>query len=459
MSQRSHSSKVHNEDGDLQAEECAPAIDTDEATHINEQPGPAHKLELMDLSDDIIESVLDHEHHAKIKHLDLFLWHMDPDILPENHGRWNSSGALKAFFFGLNPASVRLYTLELAGINLQGSHLRLLSSLDLQALRALTISRCGEPEAFLRAQKEDPRSSSMHLETLTFYHSQKQDSPESSMASSTSSNSSDVLADLDMFLNSGSLSLKRLWICLRGFEELPNIEGIKCHASTLTTLFIDVRKYEGPHPSYYSLEDWRQLCDSFQNLQQLDAPYPPVTADFHLSTNGDFNDYICTSLSIPTLHCLGVNTWASPPDFLRTSTGRTNFDYLTFDRGAYRHMLANLATSIVNLRPRQFEFTNALPEHCKEFSRSGHMNRNQGHKAKDLRFITFGIAEEILYKYTLGFRLRPMSFIKSRITILGGEQRWAMEPALTSAMIWMVNEERESYDIDKLAHEVGKHEI
>ncbi|KAL8852498.1 MAG: hypothetical protein Q9221_002622 [Calogaya cf. arnoldii] len=118
-----------------------------------------------------------------------------------------------------------------------------------------------------------------------------------------------LLAAINTFLAKIS-GLRNLWICLRGFDQLPEVAQVAKHGSTLRWLFIDIMTHK-----------------------------------------------------MPTLRKLGINNWPTPPeDYLQdppddyvqeedsSAEGLTEFDFM-----AYEDNLALLVTELVQLRQEYSE--------------------------------------------------------------------------------------------------------
>lgn len=71
----------------------------------------------------------------------------------------------------------------------------------------------------------------------------------------------------------------------------------------------------------------------------------------------------------------------------------------------------------------------------------------------NLAAITFGILERITAPKTDEKRFSPMHFGKSRVEVLGGEQKMKMEPVERWVLDKLTGRTRCEFDVDDLAHE------
>lgn len=250
----------------------------------------------MEPAPQIAHKILQESHN--LRRLDLEFQHMAKDDTTSNdlHGQRTSSGAIRTLFKGLQPATVGLRNLVLTGVNLQSSR-ALVLALDLPMLEGLQIFQCHHVEEFLKAIVGEKKKSPANLRRFEIYHGQAYRSGQSS---STSTGRSDpLLAAINAFLASSPL-LHNIWICLRGFDELPEMTTITRHGLTLRELFIDVRKAKGRSVILYPLPDWKALCGSLQNIHQLDMTYPVARADLDIHNHIAFCDYIVSILFLPS---------------------------------------------------------------------------------------------------------------------------------------------------------------
>ncbi|KAI4170215.1 MAG: hypothetical protein LQ343_005098 [Gyalolechia ehrenbergii] len=355
--------------------------------------------------------------HPEIRHLVLRFWHMKPihGVDQEQNAPQTSKGDLKAFFTGLEPSTFCLHTLDLADVDLRGCHCEWISALNFDKLSDLTLSNCIHPQDFLKAMIKATKNSPLHLKNFLLYQSQEWNHDPGAIANP-------LVSEVNKFLDGIAKSLRDIWICLRGFDELPDAASIAQHGKTLKCLFIDVRKQKGPLVVTYPLAEWQMLCRSLDGVRQVDVVYPSVDADCRIRDHQEFYDYVHATTSIPSLKFLGVNNW---PFLMGT---RNVWDPLQPNPTAYRHLLARLATDILDL------------------------------SKPDLAAVVFGILEKIAGKRNQGFGLSPMHFGKSRVEVLGGEWKMKMEPVKRWILDRQTEFERKEYDIDGLAHEIGQWE-
>ncbi|KAL8675930.1 MAG: hypothetical protein Q9186_007495 [Xanthomendoza sp. 1 TL-2023] len=386
--------------------------------------------------------------HATIRSLHLDLMHMasatDEGDTDELH---TSGGGMHALFGSLQPSSARLHTLELTGVNLHASHGELLTALDLQVLSNLSVTKCEYPEEFFTALGEKAKHHPISLKSLTIHHSQPYlVSLGSSSDPEHEKENEPLLVAIDSLLTSLNGCLKEIWIYLRGFDCPPHVEGLIHHGSALQWLFVDARKEKGTHLTYpYSLEDWQRLCNQLKNIQQLDMIFPNIMADCRLFWDKDFSKYVEATAVMKTLTTLGINNW---PERGWIGSEPDDRDQRYVNNDAYRHCLSCLATEIANLRSGPHD-----PAPSMDYTPIA-SNRQPG-----LRVVSFGLSEELNNKFNMGFRLSPMCFVKSRVEIMGGEVKWKMEPVTRHSRDPMLRNERVEYDLDGMAHEIGKFEF
>ncbi|KAL9036951.1 MAG: hypothetical protein Q9180_004002 [Flavoplaca navasiana] len=365
---------------------------------------------------------------SNIRRLDLQFQHMAKDDSTGNdlQGQYTSCGAIQFLFKGLNPATVGLHNLVLTCVNLQSSR-ALVLALDLPMLEGLQIFKCYHVEDFLKTIVGGKNKSPANLRRFEIYHGQAYRSEQSS--STTTREPDPLLAAINTFLASSPL-LHDIWICLRGFDELPELANITRHGSTLRGLFLDVRKFKGPSVILYPLPDWEALCGSLQNIYQLDMTYPIAQADLNIHNHPIFCKYVKATSTIPTLRTLGFNNWPEP---IGGCSEQKNYsDISHFNPQLYTETLAVLATDIVTLRE--------IPSDKLSCS--------------DIKVISFGLCERITDKLNWGYNLSQMDFVKSRVYIMGGEQKIRMEWASPESWDWELGHERSDFDIDFLAHDM-----
>lgn len=123
-----------------------------------------------------------------------------------------------------------------------------------------------------------------------------------------------------------------------------------------------------------------------------------------------------------------MNTWPFPigTDLLDVTPVLPN---PKINNKAYRHLLAGLATDILGMSSRVIEV------------------------------MAFGIYEQITRRHNHGHGLSPIYFARSLVQVLGGEQMMKMEPIEKYVVDRQLALERKEYDIDGMAHEVGKFEF
>ena len=233
--------------------------------------------------------------HRKIRHLEIDLFCM-LDIEDEEEAPYRSMDAMHTLFAGFKLAPFSLATLHLDRVNLKNSQQDLGPALRLEALKELRIIQCKHADMFLAvlSQTTSLQEHPMQLERLIIYHDQTGDVVRNP---AMTRDPDPIIRALNVLLMSNTGALHELWICLRGFQNLPNATSVAEHGSTLKWLFLDVRRTKVARAIPYSWTDWKILCQSLKVLQQLDPAYPSVVADGGFYEQKDFVEYI-VSLSV-----------------------------------------------------------------------------------------------------------------------------------------------------------------
>lgn len=227
-------------------------------------------------------------HH--LRHLILELDHM-AKLDEGKDPRSSSCAGLLELFGGLEQSSVRLHTLVLAGIDLLFCRPNLVHALDIPSLESLVIRRCEHAENFLQAFRSTrSKPSTMNLTSFEIYHAQiyQTEDPDNSTEDQIPDH---LLATIDTFLTTIS-PLRKLSICLRGFDELPSAASVARHGPSVRTLFMDVRKAKGSSPATYTSREWETLCTSFERIYQLDMAFPEVRVYRTLQMQREFYEFI-----------------------------------------------------------------------------------------------------------------------------------------------------------------------
>ncbi|KAL8927594.1 MAG: hypothetical protein Q9172_001304 [Xanthocarpia lactea] len=191
--------------------------------------------------------------HSTIRYLKLDLVYMragsdNDDVDKEIDGPLTSKGGMRALFGNLKASSTHLWTLHLTGVDFSDCHQDLLSALDLSKLSSLSIVKCQHVEDFLAALAGTSDLKSMQLKCLVLYHSKKWQiaDPVNTLSGEDEGEPDPLLAAIDLLLLKMPATLTEIWICLRGFNKLPHVDGLVHHSSTLRWLFVDSRKQKGP---------------------------------------------------------------------------------------------------------------------------------------------------------------------------------------------------------------------
>ncbi|KAL8860824.1 MAG: hypothetical protein Q9178_002854 [Gyalolechia marmorata] len=342
---------------------------------------------------------------STIRHLKLDLVYMRPgsnndDVDEEIDGRLTSKGGMRALFGNLKASSTHLWTLHLTGVNFSDCHRDLLSALDLSKLSSLTIVKCQHVEDFLAALAGTSDLNSMQLKCLVLYHSKKWQiaDPVNPPAGEDEGEPDPLLTAIDRLLLNMPATLTDLWICLRGFNKLPSVDGLVHHSSTLRWLFVDSRKQKGPDGiSTYSFTDWQRMCNSLCSIRQLDMAYPEVFADCRVLGHPQFCQYVKETASLNTLTTLGVNNWPQPYLYPNSPSGWMT-RYSDLSQHVYKQTLSALAAEMLNLRREQ-------PAEAKSTTSSGisEVVPKRDSFPTDLRVVKFGLPEEITRKTNWGY--------------------------------------------------------
>ncbi|KAL8878338.1 MAG: hypothetical protein Q9192_008472, partial [Flavoplaca navasiana] len=325
--------------------------------------------------------------HDTIRELEINLVHM---ARSEDSTKDNDVHALCQI---LEPPVTSLHTLDLTGVNLMSSH-KLVSTLHLPVLTWLIVAACSHTEVFLAALARSAERQPLSLKCLMVHHAQAWD-PDNPTAEPSDSAREPLSISIDTLLANVQSCLQQIWICLRGFDVMPLIRGVACHGSTLRRLFIDIRPEKRAVGSCtYNLDDWRVLCESLENIQQLDMVLPEPDACRCNPDGNLFDKYIKATASMRKLRTLGVNNW--PRRFLRLRHGRNGLDSQDAT-----NLLAGVATSIADVRHKQYllSSTDDTPVYGKHPTDI---------PSPFLRLISFGIHEQYKYQAEKGYDLKPL---------------------------------------------------
>lgn len=141
-----------------------------------------------------------------------------------------SSGALQGFFKSLDTSTAVLNCLDLTVVDLRGSHGNVMAAIDLKTLSELQLSKCNHTDDFLAALNEGSAGHPLHLKSFTLYHARRWDPPS---LPTTYALSNWFLAEVNKLLGSNTKTLEEFWICLRGYDRLPDLSQIIRHDKTL----------------------------------------------------------------------------------------------------------------------------------------------------------------------------------------------------------------------------------
>ena len=219
------------------------------------------------------------------------------DFAPRVSGAENLEETECQHLFGISrslPISIyrfALQDLELRGVNLRCSPTSIIPALRFDKLKTLTISACNRPDYFLFALIRDAYQSPPRLESLKICH--------------TRFENDFIVETIEDFLLSSQNCLKNLWITIRASDKLPKVAAISAHASTLRTLFLDVRSIaciishsiNNGYAVYHNFEDWELLCGNLHDLEQLAAAFPGVTVNpfYNVYIPPQFSQYLVSN--------------------------------------------------------------------------------------------------------------------------------------------------------------------
>lgn len=231
------------------------------------------------------------EQHPEIKQLTLDMSHnaeaSQEDNLPLD------SGILPKLFANMKPSMTCLRVLDLTNVNLHGHQDAFFTALNFQNLRELMIVSCQGVEDFLLALNNTAvERPSLCLTRFGIYQSRERLGPDDLIGSVEDMERPDLAKELDIFLATTISPLRELWVCLTGFDRLPDVACITPHGTTLEWLFLDVRTLKGVPAATYPLAQWQQLCSNLEVVQQLDTAYPPVVADCDMGSHRSFSDHM-----------------------------------------------------------------------------------------------------------------------------------------------------------------------
>ncbi|KAL8961226.1 MAG: hypothetical protein Q9193_002188 [Seirophora villosa] len=383
--------------------------------------------------------------HVEIEDLILDLWHMPQHDEDDAYFHWLDSSAtlLRKMFTGLEHSCRHLRKIELSSVNLQNSHQHLVPALQLNCLAKLKLVKCRRPEDFLCALAGAGEHKLPSLKKFAIYHSRAWE------PAVILSESSGLVAAISDFLRNCSISMRKLWICLRGYHELPSPSSIARHGSTLQWLFLDIRKKKGPWAPRYGYEEWRLLCRNLTAVRQIDTTYPAVVADCRNDRDSQFSLYISATVNIPTIRTVGINNWPFPTG---TSSIRLPGDVVNHD--IYRLALATLAHDIVKLRevhdPQDVISTTSE-------TRTSYLGNCP--QTKGLSVVVFGMSEDLTHRVQPGYGLNPGVFVKSLVQLWDGEYRMRMELVNAQELNKESPHRWKSYDVDRMAYDVGNFEF
>ncbi|KAL8900915.1 MAG: hypothetical protein Q9207_005461 [Kuettlingeria erythrocarpa] len=176
------------------------------------------------------------QQHREINHLTLDLCHLRDD----DEAGWGDSsaangGILGKLFRHLKPSGNCLRILELNSVYLRGSQDVIGSAINPKRLKELTIAKCLHTEDFLMAAnkklgKKDP----LRLTRFVIYHARDWKLTNHAPDADNDMASTRLVKELSTLLTSTTKSLRELWVCLRGYDALPNVGSIISHGSTLS---------------------------------------------------------------------------------------------------------------------------------------------------------------------------------------------------------------------------------
>ncbi|CAO1598995.1 hypothetical protein XANCAGTX0491_002741 [Xanthoria calcicola] len=347
------------------------------------------------------------QQHREIRHLEIDLFCM-LDIEDEEKAPYRSMDAMQALFTGFKLAPLSLVTLHLDRVNLKNSQQDLGPALRLEALKELRIIQCKHADMFLTvlSQTTSLQEHPTQLERLIIYHDQSGDVIRDP---AMIRDPDPIITALNVFLMSNTATMHELWICLRGFQNLPNATSVAEHGSTLKWLFLDVRRTKA--------------------LQQLDAAYPSVVADGDFYEHREFVEYMWETRTISRLQILGIN---DHPSQLGTGLQHHDANRSRLEDATYGPMMSELANNIV-----------------------GAQLDSRGQMSKSLNIIAFGLTEQV-ERGDPRSASHSMLFAKSQVKVLDDELEAMEELRMMEVKAFSkyraIRRVRREYDINTFAY-------
>ncbi|KAI9788206.1 MAG: hypothetical protein M1816_007058 [Peltula sp. TS41687] len=320
-----------------------------------------HSLDLYPDNQDCLEAC--HKIIQKTPKLDE-LWLESPNepprpINPHNHNsnntnnndpQWddesNKPGLLTSTLFKdkipfqtcSTPLNLRL--LSLHKINLRWAAQTYMRIISFPNLEELEVRFCPGSDA-LFAEMAKPAKRPTKLEQLSFAQS------------NDGRNHQYIQSALETFLLSIS-KLKRLYINLVEGNNLPKVEAVCNHASTLKSLILESTRYgHGLLPSFmsyrtYAGESFAEICKQCTGLEQL-AISCPTTNLFDDQFSDKFTQYIDSILTLPSLTTLHCTSW---PEISLHHSAHPPSNHGKLPVKIYEHQIQRLAEEIFERKIR-----------------------------------------------------------------------------------------------------------
>ncbi|KAI4116787.1 MAG: hypothetical protein LQ345_002856 [Seirophora villosa] len=295
---------------------------------------------------------------------------------------------------------------------------------------------------------------SLCLTRFGIYQSRERLGPDDLIGSVEDMERPDLAKELDIFLATTISPLRELWVCLTGFDRLPDVACITPHGTTLEWLFLDVRTLKGVPAATYPLAQWQQLCSNLEVVQQLDTAYPPVVADCDMGSHRSFSDHMRATVNIPSLKALGITDWPYPVGWEIDFTDQPHKWHVEVKTEVYCQLLAALANDILAHKDAPTPASIGRSSVSCQTRRITASNKD----CQRLSIITFGMLERLTQPRNIRYGQDPACFVKTQCNVWPGGSLWKMEPVGLWNMLTRRPGEWRFYFVDTMAHEVGKYE-
>ncbi|KAL9604117.1 MAG: hypothetical protein Q9219_000705 [cf. Caloplaca sp. 3 TL-2023] len=302
----------------------------------------------------------------------------------------------------LNLKALHLYAVDLS----QGCQY-MLTALNTQVLKTLTIISCAGIDNLLLAMSRLPVEARPQLCQLEIFYRQK-----FTRMVSHNNHTDPTTESINDLLLSTVNTISTLWVVLRGISDQqkllsPLTSGLENHSKSLVRLTLDIRTRRTPFVDkqfvgWFPQEDWKRICASMTRLEQLQVPFPPIVADGNGSMRSGYKRY-----AIATLRSLMSTTYPYMPSTLVSPSPDQSYIEgpdscpleTTVSPEFYVTCVSHLAQQIRAMRSALYE-----------------------KPARDLDVVGFGLSERGHFLPGFDSALRPMTFVKSKTVTLGKEE-------------------------------------